>query len=338
MKPKILSVVFSVLFAASLCLNCDYVQARAGSDGTKPKSSSSRPSKPVTGGYGNSSSKPGSNSAVSPSSPSAPRAPSGGGYGNTATRPPSPGGSESQGTKPGYGNSAVSGSGGSPADSRKPRPVSSVQEKMNRSFSKQESLKAYEAYTAQKARFQKTVGSGYQPNAGERSTLNTIRGGSSYSSTDYYARRTVFYDTGNWHAPGYVYYSYGSFGIWDAMLLWFMLDHIQDRQYAQMYYHHRDDPGMQQFRKELDRLSSENTELKEKVKKLDESNKALEQEGVKIDPNYVAPDAAGIALAAEFAETPGAGKKSSGFPWGWVAIIAIAVLGFFYMRRRKSWA
>jgi hypothetical protein len=207
---------------------------------------------------------------------------------------------------------------------------------MDRSFSKQESAKAYESYTAQQSQFQKGSNTTYSPGGREQTTINSIRTNTTYiSSGDYYSRRVVFYDTFHWQPPVYIYHSYNSFGIWDAMMLWFMLDHISDRQYAEMYYHHQDDPGMQQFRRELDRLSSENAELKEKVKKLDEETKSLEQQGVKVDPAYVPPDAASVALAANYAGAQAPKKESSGFPWGWVAIFGVLGIAFFLFMRRK---
>ncbi|MGA2402263.1 MAG: hypothetical protein ABSG91_11235 [Syntrophobacteraceae bacterium] len=207
---------------------------------------------------------------------------------------------------------------------------------MNKSFSKQESAKAYEDYKAQQGKFQMGSKPGdYRQSARETATVNSFQTRSGYaSSSDYYARRTVFYDTYRWSPPVYVYRSYNTFGIWDAMMLWFMLDHIQDAQYAAMYYHHRNDPGMQQFTKEVERLSAENAELKTKLAKLDESAKSLEQQGVKPDPSYVPQDAAGIALAANIA---GKGApKSRGFPWIWVfGIGAVVLIGFLFLRRRS---
>lgn len=210
---------------------------------------------------------------------------------------------------------------------------------MDRSFSKQESAKAYNDYKAQQNKFQKSSTTGsYTPASREQTTINSVSSRVTYTSTsDYYSRRTVFYDTYRWSPPVYIYHSYNSFGIWDAMMLWFMLDHIHDQQYAAMYYNHRDDPGMREFRKEAERLSAENADLKEKLKKADESAKALEQQGVKPDPSYVPPDAASVALAASVAEKAVPKKKSSGFPWIWV-IGGIGVLAFagFMMMRRKS--
>jgi hypothetical protein len=206
---------------------------------------------------------------------------------------------------------------------------------MNRSFSKQESAKSYEDYRAQQGKFQMNSKPGdYKPSGRETNTITTIQSSPGYSSSDYYARRTVFYDSYRWSPPVYVYRSYNSFGIWDAMILWFMLDHINEAQYAAMYYNHRDDPGMQQFKKEAERLSAENADLKAKVAQLDESVKSLEQQGVKQYPSYMPPDTAGIALAAGIGGT-GVPKKSGGFPWTWVLGVALfALAGLLFMRRR----
>jgi hypothetical protein len=207
---------------------------------------------------------------------------------------------------------------------------------MNRTFSKQESAKAYEDYKSQQGKF-KASSSSYTQSARENSTADSIRARAGYGSTsDYYSRRSVYYSSYGWAAPTYVYYSYPRFGIWDAMWLWFMLDHINEAQYAAMYYNHRDDPGMQQFRKELDRLSTENADLKAKVAKLDDSAKSLEQQGVKPDPTYVPPDAASVALAADVAQKGVPKPSGSGFPWTWVIGIALLVWIVILLKRRKD--
>jgi hypothetical protein len=327
MRSKALCAIFSVLFAGSLLLGPDvYAKSSGGSSKSSSSRSSSKPAPPPSSGYGNTGTKP-----------EASKNPTRDGYGNTATKPSGAASTPSGSSAPpsGYGNTATSQQGkGGPAGSE-PSKSTPLQNQMNKSFSKQESAKAYQDYKAQQGKFQMNSKGDYRPSARETATMNSFQSRASYgSSSDYYARRTVFYDTYRWSPPVYVYRSYSSFGIWDAMMLWFMLDHINDAQYASMYYHHRDDPGMQQFKKEVDRLSAENAELKAKVAKLDESTKSLEQQGVKQDPSYMPQDAASIALAASFADK--GAPKSKGFPWMWVlGIGAIVLIGFMFLRRRR---
>jgi hypothetical protein len=205
---------------------------------------------------------------------------------------------------------------------------------MNGNFSKQESAGAYADYKAQQSRF-KASSSGHNQSARETATADSIRARAGYSSSsDYYSRRSVFYGNYGWSAPAYTYYSYPRFGIWDAMMLWFMLDHINEAQYAAMYYNQTNDPGMQQFRTELDRLSAENAELKSKVAKLDESAKSLEQQGVKPDPSYVPPDAVSVALAADVAQKEA--PKSSSSPWAWIIGIGLLVLIVVLLKRKNG--
>ena len=325
MRSKTLCAVLGILFAASLFVGSDlYAKqsgggSRSGSSGRgSPSRGSPSPSKSQTTpsrDYGN---------TAKPDSGKTP------GYGNTANQPP---GNTKQ-TPSGYGNTATSPQSKGGATGLDQSKATPLQNKMNKSFSKQESAKAYEDYKAQQGKFQMNSNSGsYKPSGRETSTITSIQSSSSYSSTDYYARRNVFYGSYGWSPPVYIYRSYNSFGIWDAMILWFMLDHINEAQYANMYYHHRDDPGMLQFKKEAERLSAENADLKAKVAKMDESAKALEQQGVKQDPSYMPPDTAGIALAAGIGGT--GAPKSKGFPWTWVVVIAVVVLiGLFFMRRR----
>lgn len=40
-------------------------------------------------------------------------------------------------------------------------------------------------------------------------------------------QRTSYYKGRNWSTPGYAYNSSPSFGMWDAMFMWWMLDSMQ---------------------------------------------------------------------------------------------------------------
>jgi len=98
-------------------------------------------------------------------------------------------------------------------------------------------------------------------------------------------RRERFYTTMHYTPPIYVHNSYSRFGTWDALWWWMILDNMNDARYSSMYYHHRNDPGVQEWRREASRLSSENKDLKEKLEQLDKKTDALA--GQPVDPNYV---------------------------------------------------
>jgi TRAP-type uncharacterized transport system substrate-binding protein len=117
---------------------------------------------------------------------------------------------------------------------------------------------------------------------------NTISRASSYNHTTYYSRRSSYYN--NWNPPVYVHNSYSSFGMWDSMALWFMLDHINDNRYRDMYYHQQNNQGMQEWRAEANNLAKDNAELKAKLDALDQKVAAQKTAGVTVDPNFTPAD------------------------------------------------
>lgn len=80
----------------------------------------------------------------------------------------------------------------------------------------------------------------------------------------YYTQRNSYYAGSGWHRPSYFHRSYSSFGLYDAAFMWMMLD-----RHNSMYYHHRRDSSFVQWRREADRLSRDNAELRAKLNKLD---------------------------------------------------------------------
>lgn len=120
-------------------------------------------------------------------------------------------------------------------------------------------------------------------------------------STDNYStykrKRTKFYETHHWHAPTYVYSSSPSFGMWDSMLMWMMLDNINNNNYAKMAYNHANDPGFQEWRKEAERMAKDNAELKAKLNAMDAK---LSKMSGPVDSSYLPPDIPPtVALAPE---------------------------------------
>jgi hypothetical protein len=132
-----------------------------------------------------------------------------------------------------------------------------------------------------------------------------------YSSYDsWYSSRSAWYGGMGWGPPVYAYRSYSSFGMWDALFLWFMLDSISNASHAAWFYNHQQDPGYVDWRREADRLSADNADLKQKLADLDQRTAALE--GQPRDPNYMPPDAKpDLALASENAVAPQAPAGTS---------------------------
>jgi hypothetical protein len=129
-----------------------------------------------------------------------------------------------------------------------------------------------------------------------RAVLSNIR----IVPNTYNYRRTVFYDAYSWQPPAYVYGGfYPRYGLWDATFLAFALDHIAEEQYALMFYHHQNEPELQQWMTDADRLASDNEDLRAKLDRMKEQMATLQEAGITSDPSYVPPDAQDVALSPE---------------------------------------
>lgn len=115
-----------------------------------------------------------------------------------------------------------------------------------------------------------------------------------------YRTRDTFYGGVGWSRPGYMYRSSASFGMWDGVFMWYMLDNMNNRRYRDMYYNHRNDAGFQQWRQEATRLSADNADLRRKLEAMDQNMVKIEATGQKVDPNYMPKGVdATVVLAAE---------------------------------------
>lgn len=161
--------------------------------------------------------------------------------------------------------------------------------------SKQASAK--NAYKAREAKFKATAKpvaqKSYTP--AQRSFVRSSA--SRYDYGTYYARRDVYYN--GWNTPSYVYYGAPSYGIWDTMFLYHMLNTTNAYMFA---YHHHNDPGYVAWRREADRQSLENVELRRQLAELDLKMKTVNP-ATKRNSEYIPDDVdADLALASAVVE------------------------------------
>lgn len=124
----------------------------------------------------------------------------------------------------------------------------------------------------------------------------------------YYARRGVFYDTYGYVPPPWIYGLYPRYGLWDTVFLGFMLDRILEPEYAMMYYDHRSDPDMIQWRQQMDQLAMQNADLRAQLAAADQQVAQLQASRAPVDPSYVPPDAQDVALSPDVIDQLTAGK------------------------------
>lgn len=172
-----------------------------------------------------------------------------------------------------------------------------------KSMRKSKAARSFKAYKTEQSRF---AGKSAAPSGKDYKSspvLNKSKRYGRFDYSDHYARRDGYYGSRGWNAPSYAYMSRPSFGMWDAMFLWMILDNVGNRNYAAAAYNHADDPGFQEWRQEAERLAADNVELKEQLNSLDKEVASMS--GPR-DPGYI-PEGMDpeVALAAEvLAEKP----------------------------------
>jgi TRAP-type uncharacterized transport system substrate-binding protein len=113
--------------------------------------------------------------------------------------------------------------------------------------------------------------------------------------TVYFAERNQYYVSVGWQPPVYVYYGAPSYGVWDALFLWSILDLHHD-----WAYYHQDDPAYEAWRRDADSLAQDNADLRAKLAAMDGDVAAMKARQVPPDPNYLPPGIKpDVALAAE---------------------------------------
>jgi hypothetical protein len=139
---------------------------------------------------------------------------------------------------------------------------------------------------------------------------------------------------GGWSPPAWGLGGRGSFGIWDALFMWFMLDTLNRPGHAQFFHNHQTDPGYQDWRAEAERRAQDDPELRAKLADLDRT--LAEKQGEPRDPNYLPP---GVdpenALAGD--RRTSAPQPSGGLGFGPIVVLLVVggVLVVLWRARRR---
>lgn len=165
--------------------------------------------------------------------------------------------------------------------------------------------------------------------------------------------RPGWYGNQGWAPPAYALGGQRSFGLWDGLFLWFLLDNLSRAGSTDWFRAHRDDPGVQQWRAQAEQQAQTNEELRRKLDELDRRlAEQQQQQGPPKDPGYLPPDTpAAVAtapepdrrtpsVASDPAEAASAGRAASRGLGGMLVVPVLLVggggLAYLAFRRRKS--
>jgi hypothetical protein len=156
----------------------------------------------------------------------------------------------------------------------------------DRAFSRERSSQALDARRAQEDAARRAQQQQQQQQQQQRQAPAHIGGGwfggspgyvPAFRQPNYPQQRPNWFAQQGWQAPSYAMGGQRSFGVWDGLFLWFMLDHLTRPGYGDFFRSHQSDPGYQQWRAEADRLATENADLKRKLDALDQQVAAAPQ-------------------------------------------------------------
>ena len=101
-------------------------------------------------------------------------------------------------------------------------------------------------------------------------------------STRYVTRYTDVYQS----PPPFMYQTYPSFGVFDALMLYGLMSSMHHND-AAMFYHRQNDPGIQAYMAEMKEMSKDNAELKAKVDNLQKTMDEMAAAKVPVNPDYL---------------------------------------------------
>ena len=159
----------------------------------------------------------------------------------------------------------------------------------------------------------------------------------------FYSQRPNWFGQQGWQAPSYAMGGQRSFGVWNGLFLWFMLDNLTRPGYGDFFRSHQSDPGYQQWRSQANTLAAENADLKRKLDTLDQ------QVAIPSDPQATAALPAGIPADVAAADPPKPRTPTTAAPMtaandngpGLSTVVLVVLLGagglaYLAWRRRQA--
>jgi len=239
---------------------------------------------------------------------------------------------------------AAGGSGGYRAPAAGGAAPSTFRSGSDAAMSRHSSATAYTSYRATQSQFRAAAAPPASPPSG--SAFARVQQAPSYSVL--VTHRNSYYSSWGYVPPPYIYGYAPHFGMWDAIFLWSLASAASNAAQADWFYHHQDDQGYIDWRRQADIEAQQNADLRAQLAAIDQRMSTLQSQNVPRDPNYLPPGAdAQVALAAEnvvsrnagdadvdVTRTPQAPAHSSHLMLDLLlAGVAIAIVGFA-MRRR----
>lgn len=153
---------------------------------------------------------------------------------------------------------------------------------------KQKSKESLAAYKAEQDKFKKPAAEEFNAQKYSGNPVYDKAGATpGFSYNDHYAQRDNYWRDRGVRYPSSMYSGPSSFGLWDAAFLYGMLALASRPNSAAFAYHHQNDPGYQQWRRQAEEQAKTDAELRNQLAEMDKQVAAMKAQGVKVDPSYL---------------------------------------------------
>ena len=194
----------------------------------------------------------------------------------------------------------------------------------DRSISRQSSGQALQQYrSAQTPQADRRPSAGYAGASGERRPSASGQGGG------WGGNSVAGYGNGGWYTGGRgspPYMPTQRFGVWDGLLLWGLLNSLNQPGRSQFFYSNQDDPGYRQWRTQMNAAAAQDPAVRQKLAELD--SQVAQLQGQPKNPGVLPP---GVPNAAA-AQGDGSGESMVFI----VLFLGGALFGLFWFWRRRG--
>lgn len=165
---------------------------------------------------------------------------------------------------------------------------------------KKKAKTSLDAYKAERSKFRQQAPKPQPSKYADHPVYQKSESGPGFNYEEHYRKRGEHWKQKGVELPSKMYDGPPSFGIWDAAFLYGLLQMATSKDHAAFGYHHKDDPGYQEWRKKAEDKASQDADLKKRLEELDRQVEQLKAQGVTPDKGYLPETVpASLAVAAE---------------------------------------
>lgn len=204
--------------------------------------------------------------------------------------------------------------------------LSKAEQQGERKLSKQ----AYQQYKAEQNKFKAApakpvTGAAAQTRYSQSQTFTRAR---SYKADDYYRNRTEGFRRNNYQPPVVVYNTSPSYGMFDTLALFMILDSIDDandrsEQAAMWAYSNGANPDYQAWRADAEKLAAQDATIKAQLAQMDAKVSALAAQNAPVNPDALPEGVTPEMVVAPSAVIEPANDNGGMGLGGWLALLLI---------------